>query len=151
MTTIPSVTGLTYNDALATLGAAGYTIAGSRFEFSDSGASGTVIGTEPPEGFELGTDIPIIVVIVSEGPQPPTVPNVVGGSPQLAVAVLQQAGYQVIEVFVETGPEGLGIVIDQNPAGESLAFLPGPVTISVGVPFPIDKPPTDPSATPIVE
>jgi serine/threonine-protein kinase len=144
MPVIPFVSGLSIGDAVTTLADAGYAIAGQRGQNDDLVPVGIVIDTDPPSGLELGTEVPVIVLVVSEGPLPPTVPDVVGLTGQQAVAILQAAGYQVTSEFVPSPEDAGGTVITQDPAGDSFAFPPGPVHLGIGAPPVSSKPPVTP-------
>lgn len=87
---IPNVGGQSYDNAVAAITNAGFTpVRGDAF--SDTVASGTVIGTEPKGGgtAQPGTQVRIIV---SKGPDVVTVPAVRGQSLDAASAALQAAG-----------------------------------------------------------
>jgi serine/threonine-protein kinase len=84
------VGGQSYDNAVAAITNAGFTpVRGDAF--SDTVASGTVIGTEPKGGgtAQPGTQVRIIV---SKGPDVVTVPAVRGQSLDAASAALQAAG-----------------------------------------------------------
>jgi eukaryotic-like serine/threonine-protein kinase len=87
---VPDVAGRPYEAATAAL-------QGKRFgvarldDFSETVPAGAVIGTDPPAG-QLAPRDSQVVVHVSKGPQPVTVPNVVGGSVEQASQALQAVG-----------------------------------------------------------
>ncbi|MEO0494083.1 MAG: PASTA domain-containing protein [Actinomycetota bacterium] len=87
-------------------------------EFSDSVPVGQVIRFEPSPGAFVQTDTEVVVVI-SDGPAPRTVPAVIGLDVDEAVAILEDAG------FVVTGVQGsptLPVLATDPPAGEVHAF-----------------------------
>jgi eukaryotic-like serine/threonine-protein kinase len=144
MSVIPDVAGFTREVALRALHAAGFTLRGETTQFDPDFDAGTAIGTDPPSGFEVGTEVPIIILNISEGPMPPTVPDVVGLSGQDGVATLRAAGYQVTSSFETSGEDDGGKVVSQSPAGGSFAFPPGPVHVGIGAPPVIPPPVTVP-------
>jgi serine/threonine-protein kinase len=127
--TVPSVVGLSIQDATAKLNAAGFN---PNPKFVDSTApQGQVIsqipvpGSSEPEGTS-------VTVNVSNGPPMVTVPDVVGYTSQQAVQALEAAGFQVNQQYTQTGAAGDNIVQRQNPAGNSQAPKNSTVTIVVG-------------------
>lgn len=84
-------------------------------EPSDAVEEGCIIRTDPPAGTEVepGTRV---TIVVSSGPAPVEVPDVMGLGRQAAVDRLAQAGLQA---SVTTRParngEPAGVVVDQNP------------------------------------
>jgi eukaryotic-like serine/threonine-protein kinase len=131
---VPDVTGDTADSAANTLGQAGFPTT-TRLEPSDSVEAGRVIRTEPPANTPL---VPgeTVVLVVSSGPAPVTVPPVVGLSQEAATSALTQAGFQVEVVEQEIDPEEFpgvedGEVIDQNPDGNTQAPPGSTVTITV--------------------
>ncbi|MER2622694.1 MAG: PASTA domain-containing protein, partial [Accumulibacter sp.] len=109
--------------------------------------SGTVISQSPTAGASI-TPGSAVDLVVSSGPVPVTVPNVVGMTQSAATSTITEAGLtvgQIIQQVSETVP--VGTVIRQNPvAGTSVQ--PGSavdLVISSGDPIPI--PPTGVSAS----
>jgi serine/threonine-protein kinase len=89
---VPDVSKMTFDQASQQLTGAGFTVSRAD-DFSDTVASGTVIGTDPPagQGANRGAQI---VVHVSKGPEMVTVPNLVGQTLEAAQAQLQAAGFE---------------------------------------------------------
>jgi beta-lactam-binding protein with PASTA domain len=143
MSVIPETIGMSREDAIATLAAAGYSLRGEVHQFSDQYPAGISMGTDPPGNLELGRDVPVITLFISEGELPPTVPDVLGLSQQEGFRRLLNAGYQVTSSFETSSEEAGGTVVSQDPLGGSYAFPPGPVHIGVGSP-PVVFVPTDP-------
>jgi eukaryotic-like serine/threonine-protein kinase len=88
---------------------------------SSSVADGRVIGTNPPAGTEKQLGSPV-TVIVSSGPEPVKVPDVVGQSLSAAEATLTNAGLSVGTVAKRpSSTESAGTVLLQSPtSGESV-------------------------------
>jgi eukaryotic-like serine/threonine-protein kinase len=138
LATVPSVVGLSIQDATAKLNAAGFNANPS---YVDSTApSGQVISQHPAPGSSepKGSSVSISV---SNGPPQVTVPDVVGYTSQQAVSALEAAGFQVSEQYTQTGAAGDNIVQRQNPAGNSQAPKGSTVTIVIGQHSPGPPPP----------
>ena len=120
--TIPAVTGAgsTYATASAALAATGLVPAQNN-EYSSSVPSGQVISTAPDPS---GGPVPYgstVTVNVSLGPQPVTIPDVIGKSVAKATEALAALGLQVGGPY---GPSGSNKVLSTDPvAGTSV--LPG--------------------------
>jgi serine/threonine-protein kinase len=127
--TVPSVVGLSIQDATARLNQAGFN---ANPKFVDSTApQGQVISQTPSPGSSEpeGTSV---TLNVSNGPPQKTVPDVVGYTSQQAVQALEAAGFQVNQQYTQTGAAGDNIVQSQNPAGNSQAPQGSTVTIVIG-------------------
>jgi serine/threonine-protein kinase len=112
---VPDVAGMTVAQATQELTDAGFQVGDTRKDYSEDVAKSRVIETEPPAGDEADLDTPITLV-VSEGPPPTDVPDVVGKPRNTAVNLLKQAGFT--PAFGE--PENsdtvkAGLVIRQDP------------------------------------
>jgi eukaryotic-like serine/threonine-protein kinase len=126
---VPSVVGLSIQDATSRLNAAGFN---ANPKFVDSTApQGQVISQTPAPGSSEpeGTSV---TLNVSNGPPQVTVPAVVGYTSQQAVQVLEAAGFQVNQQYTQTGAAGDNIVQSQNPDGNSQAPKGSTVTIVIG-------------------
>ncbi|MCI5826517.1 MAG: PASTA domain-containing protein [Arcanobacterium sp.] len=124
---IPSVAGKTLQQATATLKAAGFTSTDAH-EFSDSVKKDLVIGTNPESGAKIHPSQPV-TVIVSDGVEYLTVPNVVSMASDEAQATLTKARFvpAVKEAWSQTVPKG--VVISQDPAASK--SVPHDSTISI--------------------
>ncbi len=138
---VPSVVGLSIQDATARLNAAGFNPNPS---FVDSTApQGQVVSQSPapntpePQGTSVRLNI-------SNGPKQVTVPDVVGYTSQQAVSTLEAAGFQVSQQTTATDASQQNIVQRQNPAGNAQAPQGSTVIIVVGQhsPGPPPPPPT---------
>jgi eukaryotic-like serine/threonine-protein kinase len=125
--TIPSVVGQSVEDAVAELTRAG--LNAQVVEVNSDRDEGTVTGQSPGAGLVVveGTQVRINV---SKGPRPVTVPSVVGLPYDQAASELQQAGFGVARIDVESD-QGAGIVTDQEPSGGSESSKGSTVTLSV--------------------
>ncbi len=87
---IPDVSNESPASAQQTLSAKGFSPSAQN-AYSDTVPAGTVIGTNPPAGTSVlpGSQV---TVLVSQGPQPVTIPNVVGESVESASQQLSAAG-----------------------------------------------------------
>jgi serine/threonine-protein kinase len=134
--TIPPTEGMTVEEATAALQALGFVVAGTREEPSSIDA-GRVIGTDPP----AGTPAPYgseVTIVVSSGPAPVTVPDVVCFSLGQAKAKLQDAGLVPVVASETKPPNPLcpkgSKVVDTDPdpftpvqpGAQVLIYLPGP-------------------------
>jgi serine/threonine-protein kinase len=125
--TIPSVVGQTVEDAVAELTRAG--LNAQVVEVNSDRDQGTVTAQSPNAGVTVveGTQVRINV---SKGPKPVTVPSVVGLPYDQAATELQQAGFGVSRVDVDSD-QAAGIVTDQEPNGGSEGSKGSTVTVSV--------------------
>jgi eukaryotic-like serine/threonine-protein kinase len=125
--TIPSVVGQSVEDAVAELTRTG--LNAQVVEINSDRDEGTVTGQSPGAGLVVveGTQVRINV---SKGPRPVTVPSVVGLPYEQAAAELQQAGFGVARINVDSD-QGAGIVTDQAPTGGSESSRGTTVTLSV--------------------
>lgn len=131
--TIPSVVGLSAEDAKAALVAAGAQNVSFSYTYSDQ-PEGTVIAVSPDEGSVfMGTEE--VTLTVS---QPPVVPDVVGKKESDAVASLQDAGLTA-DIQYERGTEDKkGLVLSTNPVANTRASESGVVKVVVADPNPSD-------------
>jgi serine/threonine-protein kinase len=98
---------------------------------SNTVPAGQVIGTDPAANTQAakGTTVRLIV---SSGPQSTNVPSVTQQTQQAATTALTAAGFQVQTVFVPSTPANDGIVLAQDPQGNTQAPQGSTVTITVG-------------------
>jgi serine/threonine-protein kinase len=117
---VPSVVGRTEDFARNTIEDNHLTVGTAERRYSSKVAEGSVIATKPAPGTELKRD-QVVVLVISDGPQPVAVPNVVGAPVDQAKAAVIDAGLepQVREKFNETVPAGT--VISQSPEGSTTA------------------------------
>lgn len=126
---IPTVEGQTAAQARATLEDLGLVV-DERTVASTDVDEGLAIGTTPPAGQEA-TEGDTVVLRVSGGPGEATVPDVVGETRDAATRQLRAADFDV-QVRTEASDEvDQGLVISQDPAGDSRAEVGSTVTIAV--------------------
>jgi serine/threonine-protein kinase len=125
--TVPTVSGMDQSSATMQLEGLGLQVRTSTQQ-STSVAEGLAIGTDPAAGATLHRG-DRIGLIVSEGPPPVPVPNVVDMPRDQATAALKAAGFQVKVSEGVVTP--LGRVFESNPAPGQLAPVGSTVTISV--------------------
>jgi eukaryotic-like serine/threonine-protein kinase len=140
-----NVEGLSAAQAEAKLRAAGFKPT-ARSQPSTSVAPGRVIGTDPPAGTEaqVGSHV---TVVVSSGPAPVRVPDVVGQSQAAAEAALSNAGLATGAVTQRvTSSQSPGTVVSQSPAsgtsvraGEKVELVVAEASKEVSVPDVVGK------------
>jgi beta-lactam-binding protein with PASTA domain/tRNA A-37 threonylcarbamoyl transferase component Bud32 len=128
---VPSVVGMTEENARATLDAAGFKV--EKVEApSDSTPAGIVSDQSPDAGEQAAKDS-VVTITVSTGPSTTTVPTVTGEEKQQAQQDLRDAGFKVkIENVTVTDESQDNIVQSQDPEGGSQAPSGSEVTIFVG-------------------
>jgi eukaryotic-like serine/threonine-protein kinase len=137
--TVDDVRDLDAAAARAHLEAAGLEVTTSS-RHDDDVATGAVVGTDPEAGtvVDEGTGV---VLLISQGPRPVDVPELVGGPLDDAMAATERAGLELDVVDRRHDASPAGTVIDQDPPpGETLA--PGGrigVVVSEGPP-PVEVP-----------
>jgi serine/threonine-protein kinase len=148
---VPSVVGQSYEVAAAQLQAAGFTV--GRVDVESDRPAGEVVTQDPP-GNSTASRGSSVTLSVSQGPTTETVPDVSLQPLADARATLRAAGFRVSVVREETDDESLdGIVMFQDPPGESQADPKSVVTVTVGVFVPppdvTETIPTETETTPI--
>jgi serine/threonine-protein kinase len=142
---VPSVIGSSYDVAAAQLQAAGFTV--GRVEVDSGRPAGEVVSQNPP-GNSTASRGSSVTLSVSKGPTTETVPDVSLQPLADARATLRAAGFKVSVVREETDDESLdGIVMFQDPPGDSQADPKSVVTITVGVFVPPPDVTTDTTST----
>ena len=140
-----SVEGLSAAEALARLRAAGFKPA-TKSVANPTVTAGKVIGTEPAAGTETQIGFHV-VVLVSSGPAPVHVPDVVGQPLSGAEATLANAGLALGTVTHQTSStQSPGIVLSQSPAtgtathaGEKVNLTVAQAPTEVSVPNVVGK------------
>ncbi|MEX1124175.1 MAG: Stk1 family PASTA domain-containing Ser/Thr kinase [Acidimicrobiia bacterium] len=130
---LPELEGQTERDAVSTLQGLGL-LPTVEDEFSDTVGEGLVIRTDPEAGVEVRSGDTILLV-VSQGPGPVDVPNLLGQTPDQAEAILGDLGL-VINVSNSTQPvvdaSQDGLVVDQFPEVGVTVFPGDVVTVTLG-------------------
>ena len=124
---VPSLVGQSSTDAVAAL--TKLRLKPDLHEVPSSKEAGIVTAQDPPPGTKV-TVGEKVRLNVSKGPQPVSVPSVIGQPIEQASSVLQAAGFQVSPRYVENS-EPANTVIDQTPAGGESAGKGTTVSITV--------------------
>jgi len=90
-----------------------------RLEYSDDVPEGSVISFEPQTGADVDVDA-VITMLISRGPEPIEVPELVGSDVSEADQILRDLGFVVVEI---RGNTALPVLFTTPRAGE--AHLPG--------------------------
>ena len=136
MSVVPPVTGILEDDAIKILEDAGFAIGSKERVYSDVAPAGEVISTDPAADASVRHDSAINLVI-SDGPQPITMPDIIGKSESEARAVLDE---HKLNVVVENGRSAdveRGEVYQSDPAPGDGTTRTATVTIWVSVGKPI--------------
>jgi serine/threonine-protein kinase len=115
MTTVPGdLVGATFDAAQAALLDAGLVLGETETPYDDAAPLGSVMAVSAEPGSELpkGSEV---VLTVSQGPAPVTIPQVIGATQEQATQDLESEGLvvKVTEAFSDTVPAGT--VVDQEP------------------------------------
>ncbi len=127
-TEVPDLIGLTQEEAEEEIEAARLRLGELTTESSDE-EEGTVISQSPEPGSEVDRRSRVNLVI-SGGPEPVTVPSVIGQSEDTAVDEIEAAGLEA-EVITAPSEEDEGTVIAQDPEAGAEASPGDVVTITV--------------------
>ncbi|MCL2653613.1 MAG: Stk1 family PASTA domain-containing Ser/Thr kinase [Propionibacteriaceae bacterium] len=125
--TVPQVTGISQADAEAAIGNNHLTLGTVTQDYSDTVPEGTVISSNPAEGTDVPPNTPIDLV-VSQGPQPITVPDLTGQSQQGATDALTALGLVASITQANSCTVHVGNVISQDPSYSA----DNPVTLHKG-------------------
>ena len=127
-TSVPSLVGMTLEEATAALKEAKLKVGDVTEEESDEAEEGEVLQQFPAAGRELNVGSKVDLVVAADSGA--TVPSVVGMTQEEAEATLAEAGFAVA-VNTEPSEEEAGIVIAQDPEGGSEYEEGATVTILV--------------------
>ena len=127
---VPDLNGMSESEAIVAIKDAGFELGEVRREVSDDVDSGFVMDQTPSAGTEAPEGSPVAIV-VSEGQETVTVPNVIGLSQSDATAQLQAAGLEtkVNEEYNASAPAGQ--VTAQSPDAGVTIDAGSRVTITV--------------------
>jgi len=127
---VPSVIGQSYDSAAAQLQSAGFTV--GRVDVDSDQPAGQVVDQSPP-GNSTASNGSSVTLSVSKGPTTVTVPDVSLQTVAGARATLRAAGFKVSVVRQDTDDESLdGLVMSQDPGGNTQADPKSVVTLTVG-------------------
>jgi len=151
---LPDVTGESERDATAELNDLGLRVSVNE-EFSDNVAEGDVIRTDPEAGVEVRSG-DVILLVVSLGPEPVTVPDLSGMTEQQATNALNDVGLVIRVANTRqpvADPNQDGLVVDQVPASGATADRGDTVTVTLGeyTPPPTTTTTTQPTTTTTVD
>jgi serine/threonine-protein kinase len=141
--TVPTLVGLTQQQAIDALSAAGLVVGTITPKDSDQPA-GTVIAASPAEGTQVAKGS-TVALTVSSGKVP--VPSVIGEPQEQAKADLSNAGFSVTVIPQTTSSVAAGTVIAQNPKAGTLLNQGKIVTITVAQAPPTPTPTPTPTGT----
>ena len=127
---VPELTGLTEKEAQEELEEHDLKLGTRTKEFSETVEEGRIIEQSPAPDERVLPETEVDVV-VSEGPAPVSVPNVIGATEDAAIAELDSAGFVVIVERGESEEYEEGLVFDQDPDPDSEAEAGSSVTIFV--------------------
>lgn len=116
MTTVPTVTNTTRENAQVAIKNAGLEIGSITEAYSDTVASGSVISQNPAGGSSVEEGVTVDLVI-SKGPEKITMPNLWGNPKDRAIEKLHALGLSV-EVYEEYSDETEGRVFKTTPAAD---------------------------------
>jgi len=130
--TVPPTAGIALEGALYTIGRAGLALGTVSQADNATVPANAVISTDPVQGALVARDTPINVV-VSSGPPPVAVPNLVGGQQTNASTQLAALGLVAGEVSSYGQPNDPqdGLILDQNPAAGTMLRPGQVVTLTV--------------------
>jgi serine/threonine-protein kinase len=132
---VPDVSGMSAEGAQLELARAGFTNIVTGTEFSPDIAEGFAIGTEPEAGRTVGRD-DTITVFISDGPEPTTVPRLVGASIREATTLALEANLVPVNdgtVDVSAASGLVGLVAEQSPSEGETVEAGTEVRLRVGV------------------
>ena len=125
---VPYVVGVSFDQATAQLQSAGFAVA--RKNVDSNQPKDTVVDQNPKGSAAPGATV---TLSVSKGPKQSTVPDVTNQDVDSATSTLQGAGFKVKVVRQDVQDPGLdGIVLSQDPTGNTQAPQGSTVTITVG-------------------
>lgn len=128
--TVPSVTGLTYEAAKASLQALGFNVA--RTEVTAPEPKGTVVKQDPPSKSRQA-NATTVTLSVSSGPPMLRVPDVTNVDEATAKATLTAAGLKTRVEDEDTADAALdGVVLTQDPAPGTDVGAGAEITIAIG-------------------
>ncbi len=146
---VPDVVGRTLDAAAFELGRSGFVIGEIRQVDDAAVPAGAVVSVSPKSGTVVPIDTAVDVV-VSNGPAPVAVPDVVNNTEEAARTTLEQLGFvvRVAGRLLADGEAGVGAVFEQYPPVASMLRPGQEVTIVVGRELaPSPPPPTTTTTT----
>jgi len=118
---VPDLVGLTVEEAMRRLFAAGLQVGPSQTQPNATAAAGTVVQTQPAAGALLAANSPV-VLLVSAAATDKSIPRVTGMRLAKARELLEQAGFKLGKVRrIVDGEEAGGVVLEQKPPAGTAA------------------------------
>jgi beta-lactam-binding protein with PASTA domain/predicted Ser/Thr protein kinase len=127
-TSVPSVKGLSRDDAVAKLSDAHLTADVHEVQ-TTSKPEGTVVAQDPKPGTRVNVGSKVRINVAA-GPQPVGVPNVIGQAYDSAASYLQGQGFAVARSDVES-TQPAGVVVDTDPGPDTLVPPGSSITLKV--------------------
>jgi eukaryotic-like serine/threonine-protein kinase len=127
---IPNVLGLTYDDAVHKLNAAGLKAEQGESRYNVGSPKSTVLQETPAAGAPAARGSKV-VLDVSAGERRTEVPNVVGLTQEQAQLTLEKVGLTMGDVAMHESPLPRGEVLSSTPVAGTQAVLPSIVTLVV--------------------
>jgi eukaryotic-like serine/threonine-protein kinase len=137
---VPNLTGLSESAARDAVVAAGLTVGNVRTQFDAVVPAGQVVSSDPAAGDALKADSPVSFV-VSDGPKPVKIPELVGTSADQARATLEAEDLVVATTEEFSTSYSAGVVMSTVPAAGEKVDVGGTVTLVVSKgPPPVEVP-----------
>lgn len=132
---LPSVVGLTAEEAIKVLKDYDITAKETAYEYSDTVEVGCVISQTPEAGTAITPTTDVVELTISRGTQSKSakVPNVKGISQDEAKDELERYGFEVVVVEAHSNSVEAGYVISQNYEPETVLAEGASVTITVSL------------------
>ncbi|MFF1634869.1 Stk1 family PASTA domain-containing Ser/Thr kinase [Leifsonia sp. NPDC058248] len=126
---IPNVSGMSVDDAKATLSKVGLLVADGPESYSDTVAKGDVISAQPQSDGPVKPNDTLLLE-TSKGPEPVPVPDVVGKSWDVAKKTLKDAGFDLkYNALADVAPSAF-VVSKISPAAGTEVAKGSPVTVN---------------------
>jgi beta-lactam-binding protein with PASTA domain len=127
---VPNVLGLTYDDAVHKLNAAGLKAEQGESRFNVGSPKSTVLQETPAAGAPASRGSKV-VLDVSAGERRTEVPNVVGLTQEQAQLTIEKVGLTMGDVTLRESPLPRGEVLSSTPVAGTQAVLPSIITLVV--------------------
>jgi hypothetical protein len=128
---VPEVLGMLYADAEAMLQSAGFDV--TRDDVESSEPPDIVVEQDPAAGTRVSEGTTITLSVSAGAPAELTVPNVIGQTEAEARSNLEGVGLEVTVIPQDVTDESqVGVVLGQDPPGETEASPGDTVTLTVG-------------------
>ena len=129
---VPNVAGLSYDDAAKRLAEVGFRAERGEQRFHGGAPKGTVLEQNPHAG-QRDAEGTTVTLVVSAGQRVAFVPSIVGLPQSAAQEALEEAGFELGQVFERPSNAPRGEVLESKPAPGSKAAIPGSVTLVISI------------------